>query len=111
MANPFVQYLRDTRGELRHVAWPTRTQTIVYATLVAGISVGIALYLGLFDFLFTSGLRTALSVVPQAPASQTQPLASTSPLQVTPVPQPSPQPQQAPAPSPSSPLNLPGFKQ
>ena len=78
MANRFTQYLQDTRGELRHVAWPTRTQTIVYSVLVAAISVGVALYLGLFDFLFTGGLKNALSVLPQNIQSQVEQTATTS---------------------------------
>ena len=61
----FFQYLKDTQGELRHVAWPTRIQTIVYTVLVILLSVFIALYLGLFDFIFTSGLRNALDLLPQ----------------------------------------------
>ncbi|HWP61485.1 MAG TPA: preprotein translocase subunit SecE [Candidatus Paceibacterota bacterium] len=75
MAGGFGQYLRDTRTELRHVAWPTRLQTIVYSILVAGISIGVALYLGFFDFLFTTGLSKALNTLPQntTPAAQTQP--------------------------------------
>ncbi|MCR4325524.1 MAG: preprotein translocase subunit SecE [Patescibacteria group bacterium] len=60
----FGQYLKDTRSELRHVAWPTRTQTLVYTILVAAISIVVALYLGLFDFLFTSGLSRVLEVLP-----------------------------------------------
>jgi preprotein translocase SecE subunit len=84
MANPFTEYLRQTRGELRHVAWPTRTQTIVYALLVAAISIGIALYLGLFDFLFTAGLSRLLNVLPQAaptenPVTVTQVATGTMP--------------------------------
>lgn len=62
----FTQYLKDTRGELRHVAWPTRTQTVVYTILVVMVSVGVALYLGLFDFLFTNALSRALSLLPAA---------------------------------------------
>lgn len=50
------QYFKDTHGELRHVAWPTQTQTIVYTVLVAVISIVIALYLGAFDYFLTSGL-------------------------------------------------------
>lgn len=61
----FFQYLKDTQGELRHVAWPTRFQTIVYTALVILFSVFVALYLGLFDFLFTAGLRNVLQVLPQ----------------------------------------------
>lgn len=53
----FADYLKETRGELRHVAWPTQTQTIVYTVFVIAISIGVALYLGLFDFLFTSSLQ------------------------------------------------------
>ena len=58
------QYIKDTRAELRHVAWPTRSQTIVYTILVALISIGVALYLGFFDFVFTTGLSKALNVIP-----------------------------------------------
>ncbi len=73
------QYLKDTRAELRHVAWPSRTQTIVYTLLVAGISLGIAAYLGLFDFLFTTALTNVVENTPAAttPAATT---ASTTPL-------------------------------
>jgi preprotein translocase SecE subunit len=56
----FAEYLKETRNELRHVAWPTQTQTIVYTIFVVGISVGVALYLGLFDFLFTSSLQRVI---------------------------------------------------
>ena len=51
------QYLKDTQAELRHVAWPTQTQTIVFTILVIGISVFISLYLGFFDFIFTGILQ------------------------------------------------------
>ena len=78
MANRFTQYLLDTRGELRHVAWPTRMQTIVYSILVAVLSIGIALYLGLFDFIFTGGLKTALSVLPQNIPTQVEQTATTT---------------------------------
>ena len=74
MANPFIQYLQDTRAELRHVAWPTQTQTIIYSVLVAALSIAVAVYLGLFDFLFTSGLKRFLGVLPQNIPAQTQQL-------------------------------------
>jgi preprotein translocase SecE subunit len=84
-----TQYLKDTRTELRHVAWPTRTQTIIYTVLVAAISVGVALYLGLFDFLFTTGLAHVVNNLPSqnaAPAAQqqTQPLVQGNGLTITP---------------------------
>ncbi len=86
MANVVTQYLKDTRSELNHVAWPTQTQTIVYTVLVAAISLGIAAYLGLFDFLFTTGLTKVITAganssgVPPTtqPASSPATAASTS---------------------------------
>ena len=76
----FIQYIKDTQGELRHVAWPTRLQTIVYTILVVAISIGVSLYLGLFDYLFTTGLARFLQVLPAAnPVSVEQPIATTSP--------------------------------
>ena len=81
----FTQYLKDTRGELHHVAWPTRLQTIVYTILVVALSVGIALYLGFFDFVFTTGLARALVFLPhKAPITVTT--SSTTPLTITPIP-------------------------
>lgn len=78
---PLTQYLKDTREELHHVAWPTQTQTIVYTLLVAGISLGLAAYLGFFDFLFTTGLSHAVGNLPEtAPASQA---ATTSPITIS----------------------------
>lgn len=75
----FTQYLKDTQGELKHVAWPTQTQTIIYTIFVVAISVGIALYLGFFDFLFTTSLgRVIENRSGAAPTAQTQEPVSTS---------------------------------
>jgi len=59
--NKLINYLRDTRGELRHVSWPTQRQTAIYTLLVIGISLVTALYIGALDFLFTRGLGFLLS--------------------------------------------------
>ena len=90
-----VQYLKETQGELRHVAWPTRAQTIVYTILVAFISIGVALYLGLFDYLFTTGLARLVSVLPAANPIQVtetttipaEPVTPATPLDTTGLPQ------------------------
>jgi preprotein translocase SecE subunit len=52
----FINYLKDTIAELKHVSWPTNKQSLVYTALVVGLSTVIALYVGLFDFLFSKGL-------------------------------------------------------
>ena len=47
------QYLKETRGELKHVSWPTRKQAVTFTVVVIIISLATAAYLGLFDYLFT----------------------------------------------------------
>ena len=54
-------YIKETRGELKHVSWPTRRQAIVFTIIVILISIGLALYLGLFDYLFSLGLKFAIN--------------------------------------------------
>ena len=77
-------YLRETRTELHHVAWPTRLQTVVYTVLVIAISIGVAVYLGVFDYIFTGALTRVIGITPaqgtsnsgievtQTPATSTQ---------------------------------------
>ena len=65
----FLQYLKDTRGELHHVAWPTRVQTIVYTALVISLSIVVSIYLGVFDYIFTTGLSKGLEHLPQQESS------------------------------------------
>lgn len=84
-----MQYLRDTRSELNHVSWPTRTQTAIYTVLVMVLSVLVSLYLGLFDTIFTGALGRALDFIPaaQSPAVELTDLtdtmtATTSDLQI-----------------------------
>ncbi len=73
------QYLRDTRAELRHVAWPTQTQTIIYTILIALISVSLSLYLGFFDFLFTGALAQVVNKLPaSSPVSVEQSIATST---------------------------------
>ncbi len=48
----FKEYINETRGELKHVSWPTRAQTINYTFIVIGISIVTALFLSLFDGFF-----------------------------------------------------------
>jgi len=63
------QYIKETRGELNHVAWPTRTQTFTYAAIVMILSVLVSLYLGVFDYVFTNALGEAIERLPQSAPS------------------------------------------
>jgi len=54
-------YLKDTKGELKHVSWPTRRQTIAFTVIVILISVSVSLILGFFDYLFSQVLEKFIS--------------------------------------------------
>ncbi len=56
----FIQYLKDTKTELTHVAWPTKKQTTIFTILVIILSLFVAVYLGVFDFLFTKLLNLVI---------------------------------------------------
>jgi preprotein translocase subunit SecE len=56
--NKILTFIKEARIELRKVNWPTRTQTIRYTSLVIGVSIGVALFLGVLDFGFEYILRT-----------------------------------------------------
>ena len=49
-------YIKETRAELKHVSWPTRKQALAYTIIVIAISLLLAAFLGVFDYLFTKGL-------------------------------------------------------
>ncbi|MDP3995505.1 MAG: preprotein translocase subunit SecE [bacterium] len=57
--NALVQYLRDSRQELRKVTWPGSQQTINSTILVIAVSVAIAAFLGALDY----GLSNLLELV------------------------------------------------
>lgn len=57
-----TEYLKDTKAELKHVIWPTRSQTFFYTAIVIILSVVIAYYLGVFDFIFSLFLQRIISI-------------------------------------------------
>ena len=50
-------FLREVKGEMKHVNWPTRKQTMTYTILVVVVSLFVAAYVGVFDHLFTLGIQ------------------------------------------------------
>jgi preprotein translocase subunit SecE len=57
-----IEFIKETKIELGNVVWPTRAQTVFYSIIVIVLSVLIAYFLGLFDFLFSLGLEKLLSL-------------------------------------------------
>ncbi|OGJ06079.1 preprotein translocase subunit SecE [Candidatus Nomurabacteria bacterium RIFOXYC2_FULL_36_19] len=56
-----TEYFKETRGELKHVIWPSRSQTLYYTLIVIVLSVVVAYYLGVFDFIFSKGLEIIIN--------------------------------------------------
>ena len=56
-----IEYLKETKTELRHVIWPGRRQTFYYTLIVIALSVVIAYYLGVFDYIFSLLLGKVIS--------------------------------------------------
>jgi len=46
-----ITYLKDTKGELKHVSWPTKSQAITFTIVVVLISLFVSLFLGFFDYI------------------------------------------------------------
>jgi len=48
--NKLVQYIKNSKSELKKVVWPTRQQAINHTLLVIGFSLVVAIFLGFIDF-------------------------------------------------------------
>ena len=63
MSNPaktFVSYLRESKQELEKVTWPTQKETVRYSILTIVLSVLMATYFGVLDFVLNSGFTALL---------------------------------------------------
>lgn len=53
MINRLVNYLKASKEEIKKVTWPTKKEVQKYSILVITISLGVALFLGGLDKLFS----------------------------------------------------------
>ena len=60
--NKLVRYLIGSKNELKKVAWPTRKETIKNTLLVIGVSLAMAVFLGVFDYAFTIVLENVIAI-------------------------------------------------
>ncbi len=49
-------YLAGTQQEFKLIKWPTWQETRNLTMVVVGMSILLAVFLGVFDYLFTAGL-------------------------------------------------------
>jgi preprotein translocase subunit SecE len=55
-----INYLKETKGELKHVSWPTKIQTVYFTIIVIILSLITAFFLGFFDTIFAKLLRIVI---------------------------------------------------
>jgi len=55
--NKLVQYIKESIAELKKVTWPTKKETTNYTLLVIGISLAVAAFIGIVDFILTLGVE------------------------------------------------------
>ena len=51
--NAVVRYFKETRAELRKVSWPSREEAINLTIIVMTVTIAMAAFLGVVDFLFS----------------------------------------------------------
>jgi len=55
--NAISRYLRETRGELRKVTWPTRDEAWRLTAVVLGVTAAFAAFLWIVDALFSNSIE------------------------------------------------------
>ena len=60
MSNKLVDYIRNSIIERKKVDWPTKDQIIKHTLLVVAISLGMAAFLGIIDFILTRILQLVI---------------------------------------------------
>lgn len=62
-ANPVTRYFRETRGELRKVTWPTRTESWRLTAIVIGVSTLMAIFLWFWDLIFSQSIQWLIEAI------------------------------------------------
>jgi preprotein translocase subunit SecE len=59
--NKITSYIKESIAEMKKVTWPSKKETRNYTILVIGISIGVALFLGLLDYIFTTSFQLIIN--------------------------------------------------
>jgi preprotein translocase subunit SecE len=54
-------YFQDLKREFQRINWPNRSETVKMSLVVITLSLVVAAYLGLLDFLFSTLLKRLVS--------------------------------------------------
>lgn len=56
-----IDYFKTAKIELKKVVWPTKKETVRYTLIVIGMSLAVAIFFGILDFIFNIGLEKMLT--------------------------------------------------
>lgn len=59
--NKVTEYFRTSQIELKKVVWPSKKETTRYSLIVIGMSLSVAVFFGILDFIFNLGLTKLIS--------------------------------------------------
>ncbi len=51
-----TNYFKEVKAEMVHVSWPSRKQTTLFTLVVVILSLAVAIYLGLLDYVLRIGV-------------------------------------------------------
>ena len=60
MDNKLIQYIKDAKEELKNVTWPNKKEVKHHTILVIAISLGVAAFLGIVDYLLNMGFSRVI---------------------------------------------------
>ncbi len=55
-----IVFFKEVKLEMKKINWPTRQETLKYTLIVIGVSLGVALFLGGLDFMFSLIIQKAI---------------------------------------------------
>jgi preprotein translocase subunit SecE len=59
--NAIKNYFVGSFEEMKKVSWPTKQQTINYSVLVFSLSIGLAIFFAILDYIFNWGITAIIS--------------------------------------------------
>ena len=57
-----TSYLKHVREEFTHIVWPSTRTAIAHTLVVVLIAIFVAVFIGLLDFLFRTGVSSIVGV-------------------------------------------------
>ncbi|MEK7481811.1 MAG: preprotein translocase subunit SecE [Patescibacteria group bacterium] len=60
MIQRLISYISESKQELKRVNWPTRKETMHLTLIVIGVSLAVAVFLGVLDLIFRYLLRSVI---------------------------------------------------